>query len=386
MRQRSVLRDIVFQRWTSDGDYSAGISEGVTITDGALAFSMPVGEVTHDGARYDRAVWTSASLSPGFRIQEIVPSWIAETPGGSWVQIEVRGPSTEWYSLARWASHDTVVRRATVPRQSDEHGSVDADTFKAAPDHELPSFQVRVSLLRPVGSVDVPVLRSLGVMASRLPAPDRTLPTSAPNGALGVTLDVPCFSQKIHVGQYPEYDGGGGAWCSPTSTSMVMAYWGALPPAEDYAWVDDGLAERWVHHAARGTYDHSYGGCGNWPFNTAYAGRYGLSAFVTRLRSLAEAELFIAAGIPLIVSAAYRNGDIHGLDYDTNGHIMVLVGFTRDGHPIVNDPNSPTGAEVRKAVDRTEFERVWLNTSRGVTYVITPPGQVLPRPPRQANW
>ena len=358
----------------------------MAIAGGRLAFREAVGQVTHDGADYEQAVWTSAPLRPGFGVQEIVASWTAETPGGSWVQIDVRGPATEWYSLARWASHDLVVRRTTVPRQRDEHGSVEADTFKAAPDRELPSFQVRVSLMRPAGSSEVPVVRSLGVMASRLPAPDLTLPASAPNGARGVVLDVPCFSQKIHANEYPEYDGGGSSWCSPTSTSMVMAYWGALPPAEEYAWVDAGLADRWVTHAARGTYDHAYGGCGNWPFNTAYAGRYGLAGFITRLRSLAEAELFIAEGIPLIVSASYRTGEIRGLDYDTNGHIMVLAGFTEDGDPVLNDPNSATNAAVRKAVDRAEFERVWLNTSRGVVYVITPPGRALPRPPRQANW
>lgn len=386
MRTRSVLRDIVFQRWTSDGDYSSGTGEGVAIGDGGLAFGESIAQVRHNGVHFEQAVWTSAPLQPGFGVEEIVPSWIARTPGGSWVQIEVKGPTTQWYALGRWASHDTVVRRSTIPKQHDENGRVDTDVFRAAPDRELPSFQLRVSLMRPVGSSDVPVLTDLGVMASRLPAPDQELPVSAPSGALGVTLDVPRFSQKIHVGEYPEYDGGGGSWCSPTSTSMVMAYWNALPPAEEYAWVDYALADRWVDHAARGTYDHAYGGCGNWPFNTAYAGRYGLTGFITRLRSLAEAELFIAEGIPLIVSGSYRTGDIRGLDYDTNGHIMVLVGFTEDGDPVLNDPNSVTNAEVRKSVDRTEFERVWLNTSRGVVYVITPRGRKLPKPPQQANW
>lgn len=386
MGTRSVLRDIVFQRWASCGDYSDGTGEGVAIADGRIAFREATDQITYEGADYERAVWTSAPLRPGFGVQEIVASWTAETPGGSWVQIDVKGPETQWYALARWASHDQVVRRCTVPKQHDENGAVDADTFRAAPDRELPSFQVRVSLMRPVGGAEVPVLKGLGVMASRLPAPDRELAVSAPSGALGVVLDVPCYSQKVHAGEYPEYDGGGGSWCSPTSTSMVMAYWGALPPAEDYAWVDCSLADRWIDHAARGTYDHAYGGCGNWPFNTAYAGRYGLTGFVTRLRSLAEAEQFIAAGIPLVVSGSYRTGDIRGLDYDTNGHIMVLVGFTEDGDPILNDPNSVTNDEVRKAVDRTEFERIWLNTSRGIVYVITPPGRPLPPPPHQANW
>ena len=31
-------------------------------------------------------------------------------------------------------------------------------------------------------------------------------------------------------GEYPQYGGGGEAWCSPTSTSMVLGYYEALPP------------------------------------------------------------------------------------------------------------------------------------------------------------
>ena len=44
-----------------------------------------------------------------------------------------------------------------------------------------------------------------------------------------------------------------------------------------------------------------------------------MDAFVTRLRSLVEAEAFIAAGIPLIVSAAFRADEVPGLGYDTAG-------------------------------------------------------------------
>ena len=40
-----------------------------------------------------------------------------------------------------------------------------------------------------------------------------------------VDLGVPQYSQEIHHGDFPQYDNGGEAWCSPTSTSMVVAYW-----------------------------------------------------------------------------------------------------------------------------------------------------------------
>jgi hypothetical protein len=167
---------------------------------------------------------------------------------------------------------------------------------------------------------------------------------------------------------------------------MVLAYWGAGPTPADYAWVDPAYADPWVCFAARHTYDHDYDGCGNWPFNTAYAGRFGLRGFVTRLRSLNEAERFIAAGIPLIASASYQKGQVPGLDYGTAGHLMVLVGFTASGDPVLNDPNSPSNAAVRKPVGRAEWEAAWLNSSRGVVYVIHPASTPLPPPPAQANW
>ena len=93
----------------------------------------------------------------------------------------------------------------------------------------------------------------------------------------------------IHRGEFPQYGGGGEAWCSPTSTAMVLGYYGRLPAPSSYAWVGP-RTDPWVDEVARRTYNVAYDGTGNWPFNTAYAASRGLTAFVTRLRSLAEAE------------------------------------------------------------------------------------------------
>ncbi|MBX6723484.1 MAG: peptidase C39 family protein, partial [Dactylosporangium sp.] len=95
---------------------------------------------------------------------------------------------------------------------------------------------------------------------------------------------------------------------------------------------------------------------------------------------------FIAAGIPLVVSASFKKNQIPGLTYGTGGHLMCLVGFTADGQPVMNDPFSPTNDDVRKTVGRAEFETAWLTTSRGIVYVIHPPSVALPDAPGQANW
>ena len=177
-----------------------------------------------------------------------------------------------------------------------------------------------------------------------------------------IELAVPAYSQQIHAGEYPEFDGGGASWCSPTATAMVLAFWGAGPTPADLEWVDPDYDDPWVDHAARHTFDAGYGGAGNWAFNVAYAAGYGLDAFVTRLRSLREAEAFVEAGIPLVASIAAEPGALRGfpLSNGTAGHLVVIVGFTRVGDPIVNDPAAESNAAVRRVYDRTEFERVWV--------------------------
>ena len=110
-------------------------------------------------------------------------------------------------------------------------------------------------------------------------------------------------------------------------------------PPQDTAWVDPSYADPQVDHAARNVFDYNYDGAGNWPFNTAYAAPRP-RVFVTRLRSLTEAEQFIKAGIPLVVSVSFKKEELDGAGYGTNGHLMVIVGFDEDGNVVVNDPAS----------------------------------------------
>ncbi|MBU5915271.1 C39 family peptidase, partial [Vibrio cholerae O1] len=74
----------------------------------------------------------------------------------------------------------------------------------------------------------------------------------------------------------------------------------------DLSWVKPGLADPQICHAARYTFDYQYEGCGNWPFNAAYAATYeDMNAAVTRLGSLTDLEQLVAAGIPVITSQSF---------------------------------------------------------------------------------
>jgi hypothetical protein len=231
----------------------------------------------------------------------------------------------------------------------------------------------------------------VGAMASAVP--DTKKIAASPTTMTRTTvLDVPTYSQEVHTGDYPQWDGGGEAWCSPTSTSMVVAYWGTGPTPEDYGWVladDPDHPDPWVDHAARHTYDYNYDGAGNWPFNTAYAGTFGLESFVTRLRSLTEAEQFVKAGIPVVVSVSFKESKLDGAGYSTNGHLMTIVGFTEDGDVVVNDPAShllPSDDEVRVTYDREQLENAWIGHTGGISYIIHPESVPLPSTPAEANW
>jgi nucleoid-associated protein YgaU len=167
----------------------------------------------------------------------------------------------------------------------------------------------------------------------------------------------------------------------------VLAYWHALPPAKEWSWVDATFADPWVDNTARAVYDYHYDGAGNWPFNTAYAGARGLDAFVTQLRGLDEAEQFIRAGIPLVASVAANPNKLTGFLFDkgTNGHLLVIVGFTADGNVVVDDPASTSDATVQHVYDRAEFERAWLPATGGIVYVMRSPSTPLP-PSAGGNW
>ena len=374
---------------------ATGARQGVALSGGALVLEpsgLPDGTYTDPYARatvpYEYGTWTSDWTTAPFPLDELIASWSAATPVGTWIEVEAQlrgtGRETKWYRLALWAAGDEDIRRTTIRGQDDRDASVAFDTIvrvRSAP--PLDGHRLRLTLYRRTGSSATPRVAALSAMVSRTSR--YSIPS--PWSGSAVELPVPPQSQETHAGHYPEYDGGGEAWCSPASTAMVLRSFGTGPSAADLAqFPGGGHADGNVDHAARYTFDWNYSGAGNWPFNTAYAAGYGLDAFVTRLRSLAEAQRFIEAGIPLIASI---NGVLPGFLFTaTNGHLLVISGFTANGDVVSHDPAALSNAEVRKVYPRAGFERVWLQGSGGVVYVIRPPSVPLPPnvPGAHANW
>lgn len=382
---------VAYQR----ADLAGGAREGVTLDGGALVLGsggLASGTYAdpHAGrsVTYESGAWTGAWTVAPFPYDELIASWTAATPAGTWIRVEAQarggGRETRWYTLALWASGDADIRRTTLRGQDDADARVSFDTLlRARAALPFDAHRLRVTLHRRPGTAATPRVSAASAMASA--AAQHRIPS--PWTGAAVDLAVPMLSQETHTGHYPEYDGGGEAWCSPTSTAMILRFWGTGPTAADTALFPGAAhADGEVDHAARATYDWAYSGAGNWPFNTAHAATYGLDGFVTRLRSLGEAQRFFEAGIPLIASI---NGVLPGFLFGrTNGHLLVIRGLTATGDVIANDPAVLSNGEVRKVYARADFERVWLGGSGGVVYVIRPARVPLPAnvPGLPANW
>ncbi|MEU3947142.1 peptidase C39 family protein [Streptomyces sp. NPDC029526] len=377
--RRAPGRHVDNRAWTSAADWRAGTERGTRAVAGprpGLVIARPAGttEYTdpHTGRTdaWEYATWTSPVHRLAVPATEAIASWNAHTPEGTWLGIELRGTyddgtHTPWYVMGRWASGDQDIRRTSVDDQGDGRSTVWTDTLAVddpASGLRLTALRLRLTLYRRPGTRLSPTVWRLGAMGSDVP--DRfTVPASTPRVAR--ELAVPRYSQEIHRGRYPEYDNGGEAWCSPTSSQMIVEYWGGRLTEEELAWVDPSYDDPQVCHAARHTYDHAYAGCGNWPFNAAYAASFeGIRGVVTRLSSLTDLETLIAAGIPAITSQSFLEEELTGAGYGTAGHLMTVIGFTADGDVIANDPASPDNEAVRRVYRRREWENIWLRTKR----------------------
>ena len=259
---------------------------------------------------------------------------------------------TRFYTIANWAA-EPGPQRTSVHHERDGDAAVETDTLIGA--HLMDAAQVRFTLRRAGGLT--PQLKFLALSFLNPSVPPAT---SEPNRrAWGITLNVPERSQLGHAGA--------SGWCSPTALSMMLGWWSARLHRLE---LDIPVPE-----VARAVFDPAYGGTGNWNFNTAYAGGFdGLRAYATRLENLRLVEDSIVAGQPVALSVSFDL--LHGKEEDqSNGHLIVLLGFTADGDVVVNDPwpNPQRENRVRKIFPRTQVMKAWQRSKQTV-YFVAPQG------------
>ena len=300
----------------------------------------------------------SGILETGFiagRFDTAVLSWNAFTPIGTALQLEARarvaGAWSKYFQLGSWSTDLSLVRQS-VTGQADSFGDVDTDTLKLKSLADALQIRVRFSSKK-IGLS--PTLFGLAAVLSDSSQHQKVVSSKSNQAVWGTDLAVPMRSQMI-------YPNGGRVWCSPTSLTMLLEYWSQK--------LGQKLADS-VPMAAKTVWDTAYNGAGNWSFNMAYAGSKGLRAYVHRLSSLSEAEKYIAKGIPLALSLAWKLGGLDGAALpSSNGHLLVLRGFTKSGDAIVNDPAAATDATVRRVYKRAQLEKAWIEASGGMVYVV----------------
>lgn len=321
-----------------------------------LAFKSFTSFIRTPGEKPGETVLTSPEIAARIEWDELIASWNADVPGSTWLKIEARAiypeRTTKWFIMGLWSSDPAQHPRESVRRQKDDDGNVDTDTLQLT--QPTRTLQVRVTLGG--AGKQKPRLRflSLCVLDSRVQPP--ALPPN--HAAWGKTLDVPERSQMAYEN--------GGVICSPTTVSMMLAYWSQKlkQPQLDHD----------VPEVVKGVFDRAWGGTGNWVFNTAYAGSLpGMRAYTARLSDVSELEDFIARGIPVGLSLCYNR--LRGKSRVPSGHLVVCVGFTETGDPVINDPG--TRQNVRKVFPRANLIDAWAY-SKNAVYLIYPEKSKLP--------
>lgn len=261
-------------------------------------------------------------------VREGVLSWNTFSESGTieFRLLRAHAPATPWLQHVQWSAEG---RQSFSPEHEDVR--VETDVIKST---------------QPFDGIEV---RAPGVEFKMIGfgAPMRVQPSMPYIGEARI-LDVPPRSQFIVEGER--------GWCSPTSLSMLNAYHGL-----DYD----------VPATARAVFDRAYNGTGNWSFNVAFSGSLGLRAAVVYLKNLDHAQRLIEAGIPIAISYSWKGEELPGAPLDhSDGHLVVLCGFTANGDCAVNDPAHP---HLRVVYPRASIERIWQRNN-GVAYAVAPAG------------
>jgi hypothetical protein len=306
--------------------------------------------------------WTSPETAAAFPFDELIASFNVSVPGSTGVTFDIRvrqdGVWSPWVYLNSWGKTLTPPDRITQW----DGGRVQVDTIVL--NKPATHFQTRITL----ASFDYdlksprPFIRRLSVCYSGVVTdPDHrarllhstTAPTTRPSSEWARDLPVPYRGQ----GEDSIPKSIRELICSPTSTSMVLAFYGF---------------DRSTIENATAMYDPSYDMFGNWGRAVARAGDFGLDAYLTRFRNWDQVHNMIARGTPVVASIRFRRGEVKGFLYEfTKGHLLVIRGFKPNGDVIVNDPaRKEKGNGVVYPAD--EFAKAWFDHG-GVGYVIERP-------------
>jgi predicted ATPase len=326
-----------------------------------------------------RVVLISPRAEPLTPCHTVIPSWQATTPPGTWIELHLHGliggqlvgdhQWTRTYRVVAWDTASEQSQRRSFDTQRDTDGWVDTETLRLT--KPANAVQVRVVLCAEQDESLPELHRMTLCLSARSRESQREERGSIDDAPLPVIepLSLPAFSQYT----YPEGDG----WCSPTALAMVLGYWhhqtgdSRMQPFCTPACVPD-LVAPMVHDANFGS--------GNWSFNIAYATSLGLDGYVTQLFSLHQVARWIAAGVPVVCSLAWEEGElVQAPQPRSDGHLVVVTGLRPDGQVVVADPAGSDAEQVHRQYQGAQFTACWQRHSAGIVYLVYPLAWPIPR-------
>ena len=158
--------------------------------------------------------------------------------------------------------------------------------------------------------------------------------------------------------------------CSPTSTSMIMAYFAKKGLFTDKFQDLKQYVSEFAEKVRDGSYLDIYGA---WPLNVSQVfqesgGR--LLAKVKRLNGINELYGYLRRKIPVAVSV---RGHLRGgfKRYD-NGHFIIVVGWDKEKNSVLCiDPAFVTESKMLRAYNFKDFMHAW-GVSRNLAYIMLP--------------
>ncbi|HEX6086043.1 MAG TPA: peptidase C39 family protein, partial [Thermoanaerobaculia bacterium] len=190
-----------FTRWSSSSNgFASWTRSGVRIdASGALTLDVATaaagvdpyapgaynGGNFYNGATFVVGEAISPIVVPASPFLEAIPSWNATTPGGTWVETQLRarvgGVWTKWYNLGVWDDDNSTVRRHSVTGQGDTAGTVAVDTLKLATKKgTADAIQLKLRLFSDTG-VNLPSVRNASVATSVTPVAPSSLQAGDPS-------------------------------------------------------------------------------------------------------------------------------------------------------------------------------------------------------------
>lgn len=274
---------------------------------------------------------------------ELVPSWnvLIDESSRFILSISIGNEEgfSDFYLLGYWAG----TSRMSFGTQEDEYGKVSIDTL-ISKKSDIKYLQIKAVIRS--SSTENTALRNISI----------TTKQTVRNMALDYSGLVESFNdvpprQQMSI---PEI---GSRICSPTSLSMIMAYYGHEETPSEVA----GLV-----------YDSGASIYGNWSFNASYAG--GFEELYSRVEYIDDIQVlndYLLNGVPLALSirttsTANLQGSIVAY---TSGHLVVIVGLKQvEGiwYAITNDPAEYSDEAVQREYLLDELMNAW----RGYAYVI----------------